>query len=77
MSLLVDFTFTDKAARWCTISAPEQKKCESMKMAFADEGLSPAIMCVNRASREVKYISVHTCIVNLILNHVKKKQHHT
>lgn len=39
-------------ARWCTISAAEQQKCEDMKTAFTGKGLVPSISCVNEASTE-------------------------
>lgn len=60
------FISADNAARWCTISTQEANKCDSMKTKFAEEGLTPAITCVNEDSHEACMSSIASGRADLI-----------
>nr|AKZ20816.1 melanotransferrin 3 [Holothuria glaberrima] len=53
-------------ARWCTVSTQEANKCITMKTKFAEEGLTPAITCVNEATHEACMASIANGRADLI-----------
>ncbi|KAH0504399.1 Melanotransferrin [Microtus ochrogaster] len=38
--------------RWCTISDPEQQKCEDMSKAFQEAGIQPSLLCIQGTSSD-------------------------
>ncbi|XP_052596421.1 melanotransferrin isoform X2 [Peromyscus californicus insignis] len=38
--------------RWCTISDPEQQKCEDMSRAFQGAGIQPSLLCIQGTSAD-------------------------
>lgn len=38
--------------RWCTISDPEQRKCEDMSKAFQEAGIQPSLLCIQGTSSD-------------------------
>ncbi|XP_056132177.1 melanotransferrin [Lampris incognitus] len=50
--LLAHVVFGQSSIRWCTISEPEQQKCNAMSKAFAEVSIRPSLECVNGATVE-------------------------
>ncbi|XP_067452375.1 melanotransferrin [Thunnus thynnus] len=50
--LILNTVFGQSNIRWCTISDPEQLKCEAMSKAFAAVSISPSVSCVKGATLE-------------------------
>lgn len=38
--------------RWCTISDPEQQKCEDMSKVFQGAGIQPSLLCIQGTSAD-------------------------
>ncbi|XP_078114580.1 melanotransferrin [Sander vitreus] len=45
--LILQTVFGQSSIAWCTISDPEQRKCQAMSQAFADVSIHPSLRCVN------------------------------